>query len=464
MHNSIRMTVLLTAIPILFLCACAAPQMDLPNSIGPDIASRTGVKPAWSGVDSTDTRDGKSLRAAAAVALPNPLNEVDAVAIALDASPDIALMLAQTDALRSEAIEIATPQNPVLNFSSGVPLDSLGVVPIFAMLMVQIDELWKQPIRSESARNSYEAALLSLGAQAVALANETRSLWHELFLREQECALATNDIALTEPLLTWARDRVRAGEGDENGVAKAQSVFADALRRSAQATEMRDFAKLSLMELLGRAEASVEWSVGSADPTAMHTIHAALTDESKLLDRLAQSRLDVRAAQAREKAAHGRLVLAQRSRLGQIQLGAGWERSLENQQALGVAANVELPIFNIGSMRIAKALADYRAATIAAEDIRQKAIIELRSSLVQAISAQKRHDFSESTQVNPAIETVQRINKAMQAGEMAERDSLDAQHSLTLARLQLTGLERERRSSRLALSKAAGFLPIEEFP
>ena len=464
MHNSIRVTALLAALPILFVSACTAPQMDLPTAIGPDIASRTGVKPAWSGIDSTDKQDGKSLRAAAAVALPNPLNEVDAVAIALDASPDIARMLAETDALRSQAIESATPLNPVLNFSSGVPLDSLGVVPIFAMLMVQIDELWKQPIRSEAARESYEAVLLSLGAEAVALANETRSLWHELFLREQECALATNDIALTEPLLAWARDRVQAGEGDANGVAKAQSVFADALRRGALATEMRDFAKLSLMAMLGRAEASVDWSVGSADPTAIHAIHAALEDESKFLDRLAQSRLDVRAAQAREKAAQGRLVLAQRSRLGQIQLGAGWERSLENQQALGVAANIELPIFNIGSMRIAKASADYRAATIAAEKVRQTAIIELRSSLVKAMSAQKRHDFSESTQVNPAFETVQRMNKAMQAGEMAERDSIDAQHSLTLARLELTGLERERRSSRLALSKAAGFLPIEEFP
>jgi outer membrane protein TolC len=228
LHLLARFSVL--ALPILFLSACATPQMDLPTSIGPDIASRTGVKPAWSGIDSTDTQDGKSLRAAAAVALPNPLNEVDAVAIALDASPDIARMLAETDALRSQAIEIATPLNPVLNFSSGVPLDSLGVVPIFAMLMVQIDELWKQPIRSESARDSYEAALLSLGAEAVALANQTRSLWHELFLREQECTLATNDIALTEPLLAWARDRVQAGEGDQNGVAKAQSVYADALR------------------------------------------------------------------------------------------------------------------------------------------------------------------------------------------------------------------------------------------
>ena len=149
MHNSIRVTVVLTALPILFLSACAAPQMDLPVSIGPDIASRTGAQPTWSRDGANPAPDANSLQAAAVTALPNPLNEVDAVAIALDASPDIARMLAETDSLRSQALEIATPLNPVLNFASGVPLDSLGVVPIFAMLMVQIDELWKQPIRRD---------------------------------------------------------------------------------------------------------------------------------------------------------------------------------------------------------------------------------------------------------------------------------------------------------------------------
>ena len=173
MHNSIRVTVVLTALPILLLSACATPQMDLPVSVGPDIASRTGAQPTWSRDGANTAPDANALHAAAVTDLPNPLNEVDAVAIALDASPDIARMLAETDSLRSQALEIATPLNPVLNFSSGVPLDSLGVVPIFAMLMVQIDELWKQPIRSESARDSYEAALLSLGAEAVKLASGT---------------------------------------------------------------------------------------------------------------------------------------------------------------------------------------------------------------------------------------------------------------------------------------------------
>lgn len=464
MHNSIRVTVVLTALPILFLSACTAPQMDLPVSIGPDIASRTGAQPTWSRDGANPAPDANSLQAAAVTALPNPLNEVDAVAIALDESPDIARMLAETDSLRSQALEIATPLNPVLNFSSGVPLDSLGVVPIFAMLMVQIDELWKQPIRSESARDSYEAALLSLGAEAVRLASDARSLWHEVAMREQECALAANDFKLTEQLLTLARDRFVAGEGDGNSVANAQKEFADAHHRGQRATENLNTTRLALMAILGRAEAAVDWSVGSADPAAKHALHATLAQEAALLNQLAQSRLDVRAAQARAKAAQSKFQLAQRSRIGRVEIGAGAERTLENQNAIGVAANIEIPIFNTGSFRIDKAAADYRAASILAEKVRQTAIIELRSALTKARSAQNIHDVSESSQVIPATETAKRANDAMLAGELSQRDSMNSQHALALARLELTDLERQRRSSRLALSKAAGFLPMEEFP
>ena len=464
MHNSIRVTALLAALPILFVSACAAPQMDLPTSIGPDISSRTGALPTWSRDGANTAPDANALHAAAVTDLPNPLNEVDAVAIALDASPDIARMLAETDSLRSQALEIATPLNPVLNFSSGVPLDSLGVVPIFAMLMVQIDELWKQPIRSESARDSYEAALLSLGAEAVKLASDARSLWHEVAMREQECALAANDLELTDQLLTLARDRFVAGEGDGNSVSNAQKEFADAHHRGQRATENLNTTRLALMAMLGRAEAPVDWSVGSADPAAKHALHATLAQEAALLNQLAQSRLDVRAAQARAKAAQSKFQLAQRSRIGRFEIGAGAERTLENQNAIGVAANIEIPIFNTGWLRIDRAAADYRAASIIAEKVRQTAIIELRSALAKARSAQNIHDVSESSQVIPATETAKRANDAMLAGELSQRDSMNSQHALALARLELTDLERQRRSSRLALSRAAGFLPMEEFP
>ncbi len=464
MHNSTWWTVLATTLSTLALPSCVTPQMKPPASIGADVAQATGVTPNWSDPDAGVTIDGASLRSASATPLPNPLSERVAIGIALDASPEIARMLAETDSLQAQAMEVSTPMNPVVNFASGAPLDSMSVVPIFAMLMVQIDELWKQPIRSEAAHANYEAALLSLGAGAVALASDARALWHEVAVREEECALAKHDLALTERLRTIAQERFAVGEGDGDSIATANLEFADAHHRVESANEMRDTARLALMTILGRAEAPINWNVGDADTASQHTIHGVLSDEPAMLDRLAQSRLDVRAAQSRVIAAMASVTLAQRGRVGRLELGAGWERSMENDSAVGVAANIELPIFNDGSFRIAKAIADLRAAEIAAERVRQTAIGELRTALVKARSVEGRYKISESSSVSPMTESVKRTADALAAGEAAEQDAIIAEHVLNHAKLELTDLERARRGARIALSKAAGFLPVEEMP
>ncbi len=464
MHNSIRLIVILIALPILFLSACAAPQMDLPVSIGPDIASRTGTRPAWSRDDASVTPDAQSLHAAAAVALPDPLNEVDAVAIALDSSPSIAKMISQTNALRAEAIDISTPANPVLNFTSGVPLSSMSAVPIFAMLMFQIDELWKQPLRSEAARDNYQSALLSLGASAVALAVETRVAWHEVAMRSEERDLAQSDLQITENLLAIARERFAVGESTGDAVAKSQAEFTDAHHRLAQAHDMLSAAQLTMMSLLGRAEASANWRTGAPDSSSDFTLHAPLSDEQKLLVAMADRRLDVRAAQAQASAAKSKVELARRSRSNKLDVGAGFERDMEGDQAAMVSANVELPIFNNGSARIAKAEAELQTADIEAERVRQTAIIELRRAMAQALASQEKRDVSAESLLAPSAETFKRAQLSADIGEGSRRDAIDAQHALNHTKLEMNDLERQRRSARLALAKAAGFLPTETLP
>ncbi len=446
------------------LASCTTPELNHPTAISSEVSAGSGVAPNWQTSLDSGLLDGESLRSASADPLPNPLDERRAVEIALGASPEIARMLAETEGLRCEAMDVSAPMNPVISLTSGVPLDSMSVVPIFAMLMVQIDELWKQPIRSESAHASYEAALLSLGAGAIAITSDARSLWHEVALRDEECLLAAHDSELAERLLAIARERFAVGEGDASEVAQAQSDFAQAHHRVETANEMRSAARLALMALLGRPEAPIEWTVGAADASSAFAVHGPLSDEPAMLDRLAQSRLDVRAAQARVAAAKAKVTLAQRGRIGRFEVGAGWERDMESDQAVGVAANIELPIFNRGDFRIGKAIADLRAAEIAAERTRQVAIIELRGAIVKAKAAQSRHEITETSTVTPWVASARRTAEALAAGEAAPRESFVAERALAQAKLELTDLERQRRTARLALSKSAGFLPAEEMP
>ncbi len=451
------------ALTALLVGGCATQTFEQPVSLSADLKSRAGMAPGWTQPDAKAI-DAQALHAAAMTALPNPLNEVDAVAIALDASPSIAKMIAQTSAMRAEAIDISTPSNPVLNFNSGVPLDSMSAVPIFAMLMFQVDELWKQPLRSEVARDNYQAALLSLGASAVALAVETRVAWHEVAMRSEERNFAQNDLQITENLLAIARERLAVGESTGDAVAKSQAELTDAHHRLAQAREMLSVAQLSLMALLGRAEASTDWRTGAPDSSSAFAIHAPIANEQKLLAALADSRLDVRAAQAQANAAKSKVELARKSRSNKLDLGAGFDRDMEGEQSAMFSASVELPIFNNGSARIDKAEAELQTANIEAERVRQAAIIELRGAMVKALAMQEKRDISAENSLAPSAETFKRAQLSADAGEGSRREAIDAQHALNHAKLELNDLERQRRTARLALAKAAGFLPAEVMP
>ncbi len=456
-HNAIL------AVIMMLVGGCATHTFEQPTTLNADLQRNTGVAPSWTQSNSKAI-EAQMLHAAAATELPNPLNEVDAVAIALDASPAIAKMISQTTALRAEAIDIATPTNPMLNFSTGVPLDSVSMVPIFAMLLFQIDELWKQPLRSEVARDNYQAALLSLGASAVALAVDTRIAWHDVVLRNEERNLAQNDLELTEYLLMIERERFAVGESTGDMVTKSQVELTDAHHRLTLAREMLATAKLSLMGLLGRAQASTDWRTGAPDSSATFAIHAPIADEQKLLAALANTRLDVRAAQAQANAAKSRLELAQRTRSSKLELGGGFDRDMEGMESAMLSANVELPIFNTGTARIEKAQAELQTASIEAERVRQAAILELRGAMVKALAVHEIRDVSQKNSLAPIMENAERAKISADVGQGSRRDAVDAQHALNHAKLAMNDLERQRRGARLALVKASGFLPAEILP
>jgi cobalt-zinc-cadmium efflux system outer membrane protein len=446
----------------LAVAGCASEPMPLADSMSADIARGTGIVPAWA--DGGEPATAQSLRAAAADPVPDPLDEREAVRLALERSPDLSRMIAKAESMRHEAIDMSAPMNPMLNFASGVPLDSMSAVPVLAMVMGQIDELWTRPVRSAVARETYAAMLLDTGAQAVSMAAKARSMWHEVQLRDEELVHAEHDERITAQLVSIVRAQVSEGEADLTALQKATAEYSDAHHRALMARESADAARLSLMAMMGRADASLAWRTGEPDAAALAAIHLPLGSEAQLLDALAANRLDVRAAQARLRAAESSLGVARLTRLRQIQIGAGYERDMERMEAVMFNANIELPIFNDGSARIARAAADVRAAALDAERVRQAAVVQLRTALARARAADERRDMTMSAVVAPGVEAFERARASVDAGEVSLADALDVEHGLNHARLSLADMERERRMMRIELAQASGFLPMEVSP
>jgi outer membrane protein TolC len=458
MTRTNQITSFASVLALIALAACTPPALKPPASMSDEVRARAGVDPAW---QTSPAPTAESLREASAQPLPSPLDESAAVAIALGASPEIGRLLTEAEALRAEALDSATPINPAINFTSAIPLGSMGVVPIFAMVMAQVDELWKQPIRSEAARDEYEAALLTLATEAIALSVDARTRWHEVVVREEETRLAAEDATHVAALLDHAQARFEAGEASLDDLASARTAVARAQQALTETSQGLADARLGLMGLLGRPAAAVDWTIGSADTLAEREIVGDLRDEAALIAQLPETRLDVRAALARARAAKSQLLLAMRSRLGKLELGAGWERTMENDEGAGFAAIVELPIFNDGSHRIAKAHAQWRAAEIAAESARQQAITQIRQALAKAHGAQTLHRIATDATLAQTAGSLSRVRARHETGEAATRDVVDAQHAYTLAAIEVSALERSRRQARIALIKSTGMLSVE---
>lgn len=436
--------------------------MPLADSLSADMTRGAGMVPSWA--SGSEPATAESIRAQASVPLPDLLDECEAVRRTLEHSPELARMAEKVESMRQEALDMSAPMNPMVNLASGAPLGSMGAEPILAMVMVQIDELWTRPVRSAAARDTYAAMLLDLGAQAIVMASSARSMWHEVQLRDEELAHAEHDERITAQLVAIVREQVTVGEADLAALQKATAEYSDAHHRAATAREGRTAARLSLMAMMGCADAPLDWQPGEPDRVAAAAIHLPLADEETLVESLAQNRLDVRAAEARLRAAEHSLSLARRTRLRPIQVGAGYDKDMEGMEAVMVTANIELPIFNAGDARIARAAADVRAAALDAERVRQQAVAQLRTALARARAADERRDITMSAVVVPGNDAFERARTAVDAGEGSLADALDVEHSLNHARLELADMERERRMVRIQLAQASGFLPVELLP
>jgi len=446
----------------LALAGCASEPMPLADSLSQDMARSTGMVPAWAAGGEPAT--AQSLRAASADPIPDPLDEREAVRLALERSPELARTIAKAESMRHEAIDLTAPINPMLNIASGIPLDSMGSVPMLAMVMGQISEVWTRPARIAVARDTYAAVLLDLGAQAVATAAKARAMWHEVQLRDEELVHAERDERITSQVAGIVRAQVAAGEANLYALQRAVAEYSDAHHRSASAREARDTARLGLMAMIGRADAPLGWSTGEPDSAALAAIHLPLGSEEQMLDALAANRLDVRAADARLRAAESSLELARSTRLRQVQLGAGYDSDMERMEGVMFNANIELPVFNDGSARIAGAAAEVQAAALDAERIRQAAVAQLRTALSRARAADERRDVTMSAVVTPGVEAFERARAAVDAGEGSLVDTLGVEHGLNHARLALADMERQRRMMRIELAQASGFLPLEVSP
>lgn len=414
-------------VAMLAFMGCAQPSRDR-TWVHDELVERTGHGFETSGGETSTT---------------GPLDEDEAVALALAHSPRFAADLARLDLARADFREAARLSNPRASL-----LAPIGPINAAASLLAPILELFQLPKRTKAAGRALESVAESLVQSGLDLVRDVR-------LAHIDADLATRRLAVLEELERNASDLAdiadtRSATGDVSP-AEAYPLRADALvaaDRADVARRDRVVAIATLATLLGR-EAGADLTIVSTRP-----IPATVPALEPLLQIARSGRPDVRAAKlALESAAHR--AGWERSRIVNLSVQADLQWS-GGQVGARVGGVLEIPLFNQNQGGVGRAESAIEAAAHRVDEVRQRVTLEVvraRAQLEQALRSLERY---ERAILPPLDEALEAARLRYQIGDDSYLIVVDALTRLGAAQLRHVELQAEVRRAHAELERATG--------
>jgi len=349
------------------------------------------------------------------------------------------------EAARADTITAGALPNPTLSISMTdySPWSELGSGPLWdkridttVALSQLIERGGKRGLRVDTAQNIAAATEQEL---ANALRQQRLGLvgvYYDLLLAQEKAAFSAENAQLYERTLDAADRRLKAGD---IAAADISRIRVDALRtqNEAQAAQTeRSRAALALAYLIGAETRAAELRAADPWPTADATPLATISDE--MLDR----RPDMRAAKSRIDAAQSARELAKSLRTRDVSVFVQFERfppgptGGASANSFGVGVSVPLFMHYYYEGEIARAEADYNAATDGLERVRAQARIEIERARAEAAAAAQRLRRYDVSLLPEAQKSAEFGEFAYRNGAIGVMDLLDARRSLRAVQIE----------------------------
>ncbi len=383
------------------------------------------------------------------------LSEDEAVAVALTLNPD--LQAARESLGESAALLVSARVLPNPEIGVGYRAGFNGT-PGFAVDADFLFELLKPGERSArvaaaSARS--EATRAGVLSQEYVLATEVRRGVFAVLVAEHLAAILDQETTLRERAVAVIRQRRSVGEGNELDVSAAELDLAEVRRDRRLASVELQKAALELNRLLGLPP-SYQVHLSDAGKPLSVTIFEDPSDAT-LQERMLAGRLDLRAKEAEYLVAEEELRLAVARQYPRLKLGPSYEHEGISDNYIGVAALIELPVFDRNQGGIA-------AGTAARNRLHAEYTALLHHLSAQAFAARARVRAAQAeieTQERDVLPLLSRNQElfrgAFEARELGVLDWITAQQrALRTRRAYLESLAAYR-LARLDLDAAMGW-------
>lgn len=306
--------------------------------------------------------------------LAKPLTADSAVQIALINNRGLQASLADLGIAEADLVRAGRIGNPSISFSR---LRGEDNIEIERSVMFDLIGLLTIPIRSGIEQRRFEQAKLQAAAEAVRVATDTRRAYFNALAAQQTAHYMEQVKMAAEASAELAGRMARVGNWSKLDQAKEQVFYADAAAQLARARHNAAAAREQLTRMLGLWGSQAVFQL----PERLPDLPNAPKEIKDLEQQAMEQRLDVQMAKRNAEATASALGLSQATGFINV-LHAGYINKNETgeSRANGYEIELELPTFDWGRSRTAKAEAIYMQSVHRVADTAVRARSEVREA------------------------------------------------------------------------------------
>lgn len=319
---------------------------------------------------SRDANNDQQVRAL----LAQPLTAETAVQVALLNSPALKASFADLGVSESEFVQAGRLRNPSLGFGR---IRGGGDTEIDRSVMFDVAGLLTLPARSRIERRRFEQAKLQTAAQAVQLAADARRAYFTAVAAAQSAAFAEQVRGAAEASSELAEKMAKAGNWSKLDQARERAFYQDAMAQLARSRHEAIASREQLIRLLGLRDEQQNFVLPDRLPDLPEQPREINNAEAQAL----AQRLDMLAARRDTEAMADTLGLTKATGFINV-FDAGYANKSTTglPRENGYQVTFELPIFDWGSAKVARAQAMYMQSVHRAADTAVRARSEVREA------------------------------------------------------------------------------------
>ena len=335
------------------------------------VKERTGQNAHWARTD----EDKGALRVRMLEILGRPLTADDAVQLALLNNAGLQAAYADLGISEADLVQAGRAPNLRLHFlrtKTGNDVAKVEESFSFDLLGVLL-----MPLRQKMESRRFERVQADVAAEVVRVAMETRKAWvqavaaaeSERYMRQvREAADAGSELG---------RRMAAVGNWPKLHQMREQAFYADAAAQLARAKHAAAAERERLARLMGLWGEDLAFRL----PERLPELPAEPRDGAQLEARAMEQRLDLRAAKREAEWTAESLGLTKATRfVNAVELGRARTKEGHDSFAYGYVVGVEIPIFDWGSARVARAEATYMQAAHRVAEVAINARSEVREA------------------------------------------------------------------------------------